>query len=251
MDPKGGNGSSSGGGCISGNGTSAVGAESASCSNGSSSCGDGSISGSNSSNGSGDRSVPQLAAAKSAADVVNVMFCGYAHRLGVWSAADICWKALVNVPVSNGTVKVQQLSFLAAMIVGLADWLGQGGEVLLTTEGHNAESILQSCLGVFEVLLSGSGANYELAGKLEGLGRDLTSLPVSCACNHPACCNLEGLSEQQLVKGSKRTCSGCSSARYCSKRCQVKHWQQHKPVYKALTAMASQKVAAACVSNEM
>jgi hypothetical protein len=79
-----------------------------------------------------------------------------------------------------------------------------------------------------------------LAQLLQGLGLALSSMPVGLACNNPLCTTLTGLSEQQLVVGSSRRCSGCRVARYCCKNCQVLQWKSgHKPACKAAAATRS------------
>lgn len=65
--------------------------------------------------------------------------------------------------------------------------------------------------------------------------RDLAETTLSCfplpiICNNPVCKNLTKLSEWRLVCGSSCVCAGCGLARYCSKSCQVRHWEFHKSV---------------------
>jgi len=80
-----------------------------------------------------------------------------------------------------------------------------------------------------------------LAQQLHTLGLALNTLAISCACNNPHCCNLEGLSELELVQGRARLCAKCRVARYCSKACQAQHWKLHKPACKALEAARSEQ----------
>jgi hypothetical protein len=95
-----------------------------------------------------------------------------------------------------------------------------------------------------------------LIAALQQFGTALSSLPLSQACNNPACVNTACHSEQRLVGGPKTVCAGCGRARYCSRACQVQHWSAaHKAVCKQLrevaagAAAASDAPAAAAVSK--
>ena len=57
----------------------------------------------------------------------------------------------------------------------------------------------------------------------------LANLP----CANPLCTNLSGCSEAHL-RGLGQRCSGCRSARYCSRQCQVADYAQHAQVCKVL-----------------
>ena len=83
---------------------------------------------------------------------------------------------------------------------------------------------------------------YVLAGlvqQLQETGRMLTSIAVPHFCNNPACANLSGPTEVQLVSGRSCVCAGCTAARYCGRACQRAAWKQHKPVCEALAAAAA------------
>jgi hypothetical protein len=79
---------------------------------------------------------------------------------------------------------------------------------------------------------------------ISDLGEVLCRLPFSKACSYAPCLNLSGPLEAQLVQGNNRKCSGCHTARYCGKECQVKDWKPHKPDCKALAAAAAGTAAA-------
>jgi hypothetical protein len=51
--------------------------------------------------------------------------------------------------------------------------------------------------------------------KLHALGVSLSSLPLSWGCNNPMCTNLQGPSEEGIVRGKGHVCRACRMARYC------------------------------------
>jgi hypothetical protein len=75
-----------------------------------------------------------------------------------------------------------------------------------------------------------------LTQQLLATGGALSSMAVPACCNSPACGNISRTLEVSIVSGHSTKCSGCKTARYCSKVCQKAHWKQHKPVCKALSA---------------
>jgi hypothetical protein len=84
--------------------------------------------------------------------------------------------------------------------------------------------------------------------QLQAAGRMLAYFAIPYACNNPACGNVGGASEAQLVGGRSCICAGCRTARYCGKACQRAAWRQHKPVCKALAVAAA--VTAASATSE-
>lgn len=56
--------------------------------------------------------------------------------------------------------------------------------------------------------------NKELVKQFCAAGAALISLPTHMMCNNPACSNVSGPSELQLVTGSSSACGGCRTARY-------------------------------------
>lgn len=128
----------------------------------------------------------------------------------------------------------------------LPGWLQSTVSAQLSAAGYDATG------NVLELLRSAALAhrNAAQAGQtvrsqlLQGLGGALSALPFSAACNNPLCTVLTGASEQLLVVGGSRRCSGCQVARYCSKACQKVHWKQHKPACKAMATAAAAKSAA-------
>jgi hypothetical protein len=78
-----------------------------------------------------------------------------------------------------------------------------------------------------------------LVQQLQETGVMLSNIAVPHFCNNPACVNISGATEVQLVSGRSCICAGCHTARYCGRVCQRQAWQQHKPVCKALAAAAA------------
>jgi hypothetical protein len=75
-----------------------------------------------------------------------------------------------------------------------------------------------------------------LVQQLQATGGMLCNIAVPHFCNNPACGNLSGPTEAQLVSGRGCVCAGCRTARYCGQACQRAAWKQHRPVCKALAA---------------
>ena len=78
-----------------------------------------------------------------------------------------------------------------------------------------------------------------LVEQLQVTGVMLSSVAVPDFCNNPACVNISGHTEVQLVSGRSCICAGCHTARYCGRVCQRQAWPRHKAVCKALAAGAA------------
>jgi hypothetical protein len=78
----------------------------------------------------------------------------------------------------------------------------------------------------------------QIQEQLQAAVKVLATFANPHACNNPACGNVCGASEAQLVGGRSCICAGCCIARYCGRDCQRAAWRQHKPVCKALAAAA-------------
>jgi hypothetical protein len=78
-----------------------------------------------------------------------------------------------------------------------------------------------------------------LVQQLQATGVMFSSIAVPNFCSNPACVNISGPTEAQLVSGRSCICAGCRTARYCGPLCQRQAWRQHTEVCKALAAAAA------------
>uniref|UniRef100_A0A383VLT5 MYND-type domain-containing protein n=1 Tax=Tetradesmus obliquus TaxID=3088 RepID=A0A383VLT5_TETOB len=78
----------------------------------------------------------------------------------------------------------------------------------------------------------------QLAQALQQFGHAIClQLPVRYWCCNPACSSVAECSELELVSRKGSRCSGCATARFCSKSCQQQCWKgQHAPVCKRIAA---------------
>jgi hypothetical protein len=108
-----------------------------------------------------------------------------------------------------------------------ATWSTVAPHVLphLSAAGHTAAEELGAALAAAQ----DAGGTQQLAQALGVLGQLLCGLPTPQLCNNPACANLAGPSELQLVTGKLSVCSGCKKACFCCRACQAAHWTSHKP----------------------
>jgi hypothetical protein len=153
-----------------------------------------------------------------------------------------------------------QLS-LANVVQGLA---AAGTIEQLTALGHQPQDMQQQLAGAAEALetlckdlptaepVGGGGTTpllKEIHKQLQAASTVLACFAVPHACNNPACSNVSGPSEAQLVGGRSCICAGCRIARYCGRGCQRAMWRQHKPVCQALAAAAEVAAAAGGVAE--
>jgi hypothetical protein len=122
----------------------------------------------------------------------------------------------------------------------------------LSTAGYDAVSLQQQVEAFMESLPNDcdtASLTGEQVAAMRSLGIAVSNIAFPCACNNPACQQLAGPLELQLVSRRSCTCANCRVARYCCRLCQRQHWKQHKPVCQALTA-ARADAAAQSGANE-
>jgi hypothetical protein len=129
-------------------------------------------------------------------------------------------------------------AILASPVVHAALAAAAGGEAQQFCQ--QLEALLAAWQAVGEGLNAPSMA--ALVQQLQGTGLMLSGIAVPHFCNNPACGNISGPTDVQLVSGRSCLCAGCRTARYCGRGCQRVAWQQHKPVCKALSAAAGAQV---------
>jgi hypothetical protein len=153
---------------------------------------------------------------------------------------------LVNVQLLHGSLS------------SVAQWLAaEGSGQQLGALGYDSVGMQQGLAAATQALQSNAlqVANLtagtptfallkDIQQLLQAAGSVLADFAIPHACNNPACSNLCGASEAQLVGGRSCICAGCLTARYCGRACQRAVWRQHKPVCKALAAAAAAAAAA-------
>ena len=148
------------------------------------------------------------------------------------------------------------MQLLQSSLAGVVQWLAAADTVQqLAAVGYQPQHLRQQLAEVVECLES---SDTKLAGmfgvdaflaeaavlkdiqqQLQAAGKVLACLAIPHACNNPACRNLCGPSEAQVVGGRSCICAGCRTARYCGRACQRAVWRQHKPICNALAAAAA------------
>ena len=63
-------------------------------------------------------------------------------------------------------------------------------------------------------------------------GQDVATEAKSHGCK--SCAKMEGVAPF-------KQCSGCKAIRYCSRKCQQKHWKNHRILCQAISSLAEQK----------
>ena len=111
----------------------------------------------------------------------------------------------------------------------------------------SATGVADEVAEMLQTMLKGIGG-YDVEG-VQDFGREMVVLfellleevPSPLGCNNPECSNLSGFIEADEA-GS--VCTRCHEARYCSRQCQVGHWEQHKKACRRLRKQAEAAAAA-------
>lgn len=110
---------------------------------------------------------------------------------------------------------------------------GGAGELIVQLEVQQAE--LEAALAAPDGDNSSSSAaplKPVVFEQLQACGAAVCALlPQPGCCNEPSCMSFAGHSEALL---GHQKCGGCQAAANCSRECQQKAWQGHKPVCKAI-----------------
>jgi hypothetical protein len=184
------------------------------------------------------------------------------HSLGGIAAFQHYMWMVLNPGFAKG------LKMLACSLEDVAQWLAAAGtEQELSASGYQPQDLQQHLAEAAQALssltcgLSADGVSEDSVAEVPGpavvqaaqaqlhaASRALACFAIPHACNNPACRNVSGPSEAQLVGGRSCICAGCRTARYCGKACQRAAWRQHKPVCQALAVAAATAAGAAAAA---
>ena len=90
-----------------------------------------------------------------------------------------------------------------------------------------ASSTTRSSTGSYLRVLKDADVQRVVLGDVIKLCQVLQQeVPTIVGCNNPTCLNLSGMLESTA---SRKACTGCNVAHYCSRECQVGHWKEHRP----------------------
>ena len=120
----------------------------------------------------------------------------------------------------------------AAVVAQLDSLASKWPEAVFLENGEPAEELHPSFRNDTELL------QPLLEDLLELLLVLLLEVPLPTGCNNPWCSSLEGELEANAVK----MCSKCKVVGYCSRACQVAHWEAHKGVCTKLQELGGEHV---------
>ena len=154
------------------------------------------------------------------------------HQLQSSLAGVVQWLAAPEI--------VQQLTALGYQPQHLQQQLAAAADALSVGITMQAADPSFSISSTSVTLTAAPAVLANMQEQLQAAGRVLACCAIPHACNNPACGNVCGPWEAQLVGGRSCICAGCRTARYCGRVCQRAAWRQHKPVCQALSAAAAE-----------
>jgi hypothetical protein len=164
-----------------------------------------------------------------------------------------CSAAVVCIPGLHLTAVLIPRDSVEGLELAVSEWVGglvaPAALAQLEAAGcapqllqQQLDTLLSAQQGTEQGLTDASLAAF--VQQLQATGVMLCNIAVPHFCNNPACGNISGPTEVQLVSGRSCVCAGCCTARYCGRACQRAAWKQHKPVCKVLAATAAAAAAA-------
>jgi hypothetical protein len=157
-----------------------------------------------------------------------------------------------RVSPADGSFDDQEASEAAAhAAAGSSDTAAGSPQIRAESDAERNTMIRQ------RTIICNSRSNWVYIGNWQAYGRLLyeamqrwadavcAALPSRRCCSNPCCVVLREMSESNLVSRKACCCGSCSVAdqavRYCSRDCQVSHWQQHKALCRSRRRQQQQK----------
>jgi hypothetical protein len=170
---------------------------------------------------------------------------------GVQAEHSAAWVCIPGVQEGGASASAQPCG-LEKLLATVSSWVGAATAPVVHTAlaaaagggpQHFRQQLQLGALSAAQAAVRQEGVNdaslSALVQQLQVTGGMLSSFAVPHFCNNPACVNISGPTEVQLVSGRSCICAGCHTARYCGRGRQSQAWKQLKAVCKALAAAAA------------